>query len=881
MKPREPGRHTFLPGIAVALIAGLCAGVALAEQPSWHLLSGRTFVIRSHYQREPAETDSSGIWSYDLSDGTYSRLRPFYYNAMPWGVYDGPGMDGTGSYLATMGDRLVFEGWPSMIELDLANMRIVRRYALLDPSLEAWGWVVQGPIIDADLATRTGLPEGLYGTPRCLYGVVDRSGWNPGKVCPTVELPGMDGPLVLAPDMAPVLLRRTLGPAGSRLELVSNLDSGDRAPLITLDTARNGFWSGAFRRVTFHPIVDGTVGEGTASMDLAGPPINEPDAVLDHVFYQPQSDRFFIDWGIDSYRHHSILSFADGSFTLLSDEELSPWSARRSLTYAAIAGNPPSQKVQTIPIVVHTSGKNGTFWTSDLYLYNPSAEAMTVSVRRVTKPDTVKSVELAAHGSAAIPDALAWVGGGPAGDGTKHDALVLTTEYRWGENLVAAARVWTPDSDPQLRAEGGTEGQAVPAVPDTLGYTNHLPWIGWLFGNIDNGTAELFQNQTPLVQPSQLVLDNRVPGRYRFNLGVVNDGDEPVTVTLTSVARVYLEDGGADTTRSIQVPAHSVKITDIESLFPAAIADGYPPVFGVSGDPAPLWMSMIDNITGDATFVPFALLHELGDSFTRYAVPAVAHLPGRNGTSWTTDLYGSFWNSLWALPPAAPVWFHASDPARNCGGSSAELTRDDLLSVPPIDHDTWRDTLAGLRQASQADFPLFYLGSVYPDVVHSFEACASDNNVRGALEIQEGSWMGGFTRTYTTRADGGTYGGMLPLYPPHGWPVQHFAGLVVSPAFRINVGLYNGDPDDAITHRLTLYDAYGVKVAEAELTLQPWQNLVEPLETVLGLPEGSLAGGTYGLTVLPLDDEANGVEGRSWAFVSLVDNVTGDSTNWW
>jgi len=32
---------------------------------------------------------------------------------------------------------------------------------------------------------------------------------------------------------------------------------------------------------------------------------------------------------------------------------------------------------------------------------------------------------------------------------------------------------------------------------------------------------------------------------------------------------------------------------------------------------------------------------------------------------------------------------------------------------------------------------------------------------------------------------------------------------------------------------------------------------------------------------LPLDDEANGVEGRSWAFVSLVDNVTGDSTNWW
>jgi len=133
----------------------------------------------------------------------------------------------------------------------------------------------------------------------------------------------------------------------------------------------------------------------------------------------------------------------------------------------------------------------------------------------------------------------------------------------------------------------------------------------------------------------------------------------------------------------------------------------------------------------------------------------------------------------------------------------------------------------------------------------------------------------------STRADGGTYGGMLPLYPPHGWPVQHFAGLVVSDAFRINVGLYNGDADHAIVNRLTLYSADGTKVAEKEITLQPWANLVESLESLLDLASGSLADGTYGLTVLPLDDPDNGVEGRSWAFVSLVDNVTGDSTNWW
>jgi len=199
-----------------------------------------------------------------------------------------------------------------------------------------------------------------------------------------------------------------------------------------------------------------------------------------------------------------------------------------------------------------------------------------------------------------------------------------------------------------------------------------------------------------------------------------------------------------------------------------------------------------------------------------------------------------------------------------------------------VDHQIWLATLGSIGH------PPTYVGEelwgnrhIFPDVVHLFAPCATDNNVRGAFEMKQGSWMSGFTRTYTTRADGGTYGGMLPLYPPHGWPVQHLAGLVVSSALRINVGLYNGDAEHAITHRLTLYDADGVEVAENDLTLQPWANLVEPLETVLNLPKGSLADGTYGLTILPLDDEANGVEGRSWAFVSLVDNVTGDSTNWW
>ncbi len=153
--------------------------------------------------------------------------------------------------------------------------------------------------------------------------------------------------------------------------------------------------------------------------------------------------------------------------------------------------------------------------------------------------------------------------------------------------------------------------------------------------------------------------------------------------------------------------------------------------------------------------------------------------------------------------------------------------------------------------------------------------------MRGALEVRTASWMAGYARTYTTRVDGGTYGEMLPFYPPYGFPVQHFAGLEISPRFRINVGLYNGDKEHAVVHRLTLYAGDGAKVAEREVTMPPRANLVERLEDLLGMARDSLPEGSYGLTVLPLDDTANGVQGRSWAFVSVVDNVTGDPTNWW
>jgi len=891
-----------LRGAAAVLAASIvflgAVGMAGAGQPKWSTLKNETFVIRYHLTTccgvtMPEDQRTSGIWDFDPLTGTYRRLRPFHYNASMYNVIDGPGMSGQGSYLATMEDRLVFEAWPSIIEFDAASLRIVRRTPMFAPPQDYFGWAIQGPIIDEGLSAKTGLSEGIYGFVHCLYGFVSGNGGYGQVDCDAVQFPGYDEPIHSGGNT--VFLRRELGSFPTQLNAIAdqppydptNPDAGPIA-MATFDPGRNGFWLGTGKALRFRPITGGGLGNATTTIDLTGPPLNEPDLWLDTVFYHPTRKFFLLKWwDLDkpTYEHLSVLS-DDLSHGLTDDIVGGGISTSPPITFAAFAGDLPAEKVQTIPIVVHTAGRNGTFWTSDLYLFNPSADPLTVSIRRVAKPDETKTVELAAHGSRTIPDVLSWAGGGPGGDGVDHDALVLTTPYRWGENLVAAARVWTPDSDPALRARGGTMGQAVPAVPGTVGYSNHLPWEGETANSV-------YPFQMPFIRNATLILDYRQPGRFRHNLGVVNDEDTPLTVRLTwDSAMTYLYHGGQDSgkeacQRSFQVPAHSVRVVNVDTLFPAELRDSYfPRVWVVADRPAALWFTMVDNTTGDAVFVPYTLFDQLGDDFNRAAVPAVAHLPGRNGTFWQTDLYTSFMKPSYMYGDPARMdmpeaWFHPSNPGEACGGVTDEIFQE-LIGVLSMDPVKWKETLVSIH------YPLYFVGeelwgwrNIFPDLVHRFDACASDDDVRGGFEMKEGSWMGAYTRTYTTRADGGTYGGMLPLYPPHGWPVQHFAGLVVHPAFRINVGLYNGDADHAITHRLTLYDAAGNTVAERELTLEPWANLIEPLERILGLPEGSLAPGTYGLTVLPLDDEAKGIEGRSWAFVSLVDNVTGDSTNWW
>ncbi|MEW6336562.1 MAG: hypothetical protein AB1625_04080 [Acidobacteriota bacterium] len=801
--PKTPCRS-----LLVILFVLAAAGPVRAEQPAWSEIAGTTYVVLRMNPYFLSGPNDEGIWSFDPEDRSYVRLAPFYYER-------GAGVGwahGEGSYLTTLDDRLLFESPWSFYEFSPGDWRVVRRYVPL--AEQSWNpnAGIEADGVGRSDAAQVGLTPGLYGLTFALNDVPRGwMAWRPPE-----------------PD------------AGTAVALVDLARFGERPPfttqrnVLTFDPLRGGFWLVWEGRIHFLPVSGGAI-EVEAAVEV---PV---DYRLDALLRHPATGRFVGRRILDDVTR-MLVQFVGLDAGLRITDVYGTWGSREDdpkervpWTFAAFSTQPPEEHVQTIPIVARTPGRNGTLWTSDLWLYNPSATATIVRVRRVAAPSAAElTVDLGPHASWHVDDTLAWAGGGPGGDGVAHDALVVTSPYRWGEQVVAVSRCTTPSSDPVERASGGTMGHAVVAVPGRVGYSNHI------LRQEEDGSP-----------PALLPLEDRA-SRFRHNFGVVNDGTEPLELTLwwgmdhsNTFYRLWPP---VENSRVVTVPPHSVEVVALEELFPAEMRAEWPAKLAVTGHrAAAIWLSIVDQLTGDATFVPYSVLSLKGDAETTMAFPVLADIPGDGGSRWRSDMFFDEWAFH-----GGPTEFHPSGPT-NVQVSDAGARGQDVLALE------WLPWI--VRDAVRRMVP--------------------EGNVRGAEEVHVGSWMAAFSRTYTERADGGTYGEMLPLYPPRGWPVQHFAGIEAGSRFRVNLGLYNGDGEHAITHRLRLYAADGSLAAERDVVLQPRENDVRRLELWLGLDRDSLPAGTYGLTVLPLDDPAQGVEGRSWAFVSLVDSVTNDPTNWW
>jgi len=208
----------------------------------------------------------------------------------------------------------------------------------------------------------------------------------------------------------------------------------------------------------------------------------------------------------------------------------------------------------TIPGVGRAPGLNGTFWRSDVALFNPTGSRVTLSLRYA---GTTKSLSLGARESYLLADVLTQMG---------YSSGLGTLDITWsggGTGPVVTSRTYTTDE------RGGTYGQSVDPVE--------------AFG------TELF-----------------VPGLrsdvgYRSNLGFLNGGNETeeLTVTLLSPAGFEL----ASTRVTLQ--PNELSQQSVTSLFPQISASVGSFTLYVRGDAdAKLFAfgSMIDNASGDPVF---------------------------------------------------------------------------------------------------------------------------------------------------------------------------------------------------------------------------------------------------------------------------------------
>ena len=868
--------------LSVVMPAFLTAGVG-AEPPTWESLQKGVFLTSMQLMDSgPDEDHNNGIWVIDSTDGSWARKRAFYSSRAIGLIGFFYGDDG---HLGIEGDRLVYESWPSDLIFDAFSWRLVNRVPTPNPA-DSLGWALQGPILDERQLQGTGLEPGRYGFAQCILDDVSNvHHWGP-RPCDPLQLPGGLG-FIGSSDGVDFFSN------GDRPTDIGNLQFHDtfspmrsaQAHVLSFDKAGGGFWRTDDGGASFFPVSDGVLGAAGFRLDFDFEPFDGPAGAVVASHYHPFSGRHFT-FGL----HLTSSGFFDERY-FFSIDPLNGDRVDYDLPELGILefypvsmtsfGEMPERFEQLLPIIAETPGRNDTFWTTDLWFFNPSAQSTTVEVSRITTPDQTMTVELPAFGSRHITNVLAWVGGGAGGDGTTHDALRFVSDYRWGQQLVAAARIWTADTD-----TGGSFGHVVTAVPYPWAYSNHERWL--------REDDEVYNVQSAGITVSHVDLDFRVPGQFRHNLGLVNSTDAPLSIEILwgyneAVYLTYQSDHPEGWRQTVTVDPHSVMVVDLKQLFPSEITETWPPRLAILGErPVPIWFSMVDELTGDATFVPFTNYHYRSrnaswdgdnDPLYRFAVPVAAHTNGRSDSRWVTDLIGAMGDAGGVVDAVYP-YFHPADSDSACGG---DIPPDSLYVHPlvgafPSDLGAWIEELMRLELPYLPQWAVGGWRTIFPDIVHAFDECAEDDDVFGGLELVTGSWFSGFSRTYTTRADGGTYGSMLPLYPPGGWPVQHFAGLEVSEATRINIGFFNGDHEHAITHRVTLYAADGTLTAERDFVLESLDSRLESIEQFFGpeFPDGS-----YGLTVLPLDDVDHGIEGRSWAYVSVIDQLTNDPINLW
>jgi PKD repeat protein len=206
----------------------------------------------------------------------------------------------------------------------------------------------------------------------------------------------------------------------------------------------------------------------------------------------------------------------------------------------------------TIPGVGRTPGANGTFWRSDVTIFNPSS---TTAALTLTFNNFVQTVFIGGNDTEVLADVLSRFGR-TSGSGT------LKVEWTSTTGPVVTSRTYTSVEG------GGSYGQSVEPVA-AFGNRMYVPGL-----RHDNG--------------------------YRTNIGFVNGGSESETITVTLLSPLGVELGKT----TLRVDPNQQVQHGSAALFPNAnLANGF--TLHVQGDANAqvfAYGSMVDNRSGDPVF---------------------------------------------------------------------------------------------------------------------------------------------------------------------------------------------------------------------------------------------------------------------------------------
>lgn len=239
-----------------------------------------------------------------------------------------------------------------------------------------------------------------------------------------------------------------------------------------------------------------------------------------------------------------------------------------------------SAKNMYIPVAGRVAGGNNTFFRTDVRIFNPSTtDDISVSIHYL--PTGIdgsnipgKLVSVPKRQMVVLNDIIGDFFGGLVAEGNTIGALRLDSDTDASYEFIADSRIYTNSPNAAVQ---GTYGQYVPAM--------------------ELSDAKL----KTVVLHLKSTFDTGIVGQmtYRTNVGVMNPGNEPATVTsvLYGAPGVKLLEGLV-----ITIPPKSMRQMSIPELFgTATFNDGF--VTFESTQPVYTWGSVVDNKSGDQVFV--------------------------------------------------------------------------------------------------------------------------------------------------------------------------------------------------------------------------------------------------------------------------------------